>query len=378
MARVHRHFLFFAFALCLMYVFGHAAQASAGLNASAWLPNWAQTEATSTVTSHQNLFSGASPFWFYTDKEGKIHSLPGAASNSVSGPLERAGMSEIPTVTAPIGPHKAIRLFTSRRLRERHVGRLVDLARPYEGLDFDYEHPALTTNLATATRVRSALNVFYSDVCRALERHGRKCVITVMPRTSEEPQVWRGKLLPWVYDYEKIGQVADRVRVMAYDQHAGAYGPGPVAGAPWVERVARFSSQNIPPEKVELGIPLYGRRWAVGTRGAAREVDVEGQRADVHVAPKLAGGNELGSLTWEQAKALKRECGAKTQWSRLEKAPYFRCSGEVTWFSNSRATVARAQIAAHFGLRGVAFWAPYGEDPSTWEKLRRSGLFGHG
>ena len=362
-------------ALYLALAFGQA-QASGDLKASAWIPTWAQTEATNTVSSQPNLFAEASPFWFYTDKDGEIHSYLGAREDGVSDRLNRADINEIPTVTAPIGPQKAINLFGSRRSRERHVRRIVDLARPYEGIDFNYEHPALTTSRSTARRVRSALNTFYENACRALERTNRTCVITVMPRTGGDPKVWRGKLLPWVYDYELVGQVADRVRVMAYDQHAGPYGPGPVAGAPWVDKVARFSSKTMPGRKVELGIPLYGRRWAVSSRSTAREIYAG--ESDGRVVPKLAGSTELSSVTWKQAQAERRRCGAEAQWSGHEKAPYFRCSGEVTWFSNARASLARAQIARRHGLRGVAFWAPYGEDPATWGKLRRSGLFGRG
>ena len=51
-------------------------------------------------------------------------------------------------------------------------------------------------------------------------------MVTVMPRTSDAATVWRGKLIPAVYDYRHLGRVADRVRVMAYDQHAGRCGPG--------------------------------------------------------------------------------------------------------------------------------------------------------
>jgi len=367
-----------ALALSFTCAVGAVAEASAELRASAWIPPWAQEEATDTVSSQPNLFSEASPFWFYTDEEGRIQSSPGARDAGVSMQLRNAGIDEIPTVTAPIGPREAIDLLGSPRSRQRHVRRIVELARPYDGIDFDYEHPALTTDRSTAKRVRASLNAFFTQACRALARHDRKCVVTVMPRTEAKPRVWRGKLMPWVYDYRTIGEVADRVRVMAYDQHAGSYGPGPVAGAPWVNRVARFSSQTMPARKVELGIPLYGRRWSLSSRSSPKEIGAAHQQLDRSGSAKLAGGTELSSVTWDQAQSLRRGCGAKTMWSRHEKEATFRCSGQVTWFANAKSALVRARIARRHELGGVAFWAPYGEDPDTWGKLRRSGLFGRG
>ena len=350
-----------------------APATGAGLDASAWLPYWAQDEASQTVSDERDLFSAASPFWYSTDARGRITGAPGAGSDEVRQRIDQAGLDSIPTITAPISPAEAIDLFGHQQSRARHVRRVVDLAKGFDGIDLNYEHPALTTKRTKAHRVRDALNKFFPHVCRALQRNDRRCVVTVMPRTEPKRTIWRGKLTPWVYDYRTIGQVADRVRVMAYDQHAGTYGPGPIAGAPWTERVAEFAAQTIPPENVELGIPLYGRMWADDA-----ELTAASREAPAGPAPtsrKLAGETEISSLTWREATSLRRSCDAEARWSESQLAPWFRCDGRTIWYSNARSTRARATIAARSSLGGVAFWAPYGEDPDTWKNLRRSGLF---
>lgn len=102
----------------------------------------------------------------------------------------------------------------------------------HDGLDIDYEHLALTTNLRQARRVRGAFTQFVTELCGALHALSRRCTITVMPRTGPRFTVWRAKLMPAVYDYAALSGPADEVRVMAYDQHAQSWGPRR-AGTQW-------------------------------------------------------------------------------------------------------------------------------------------------
>ncbi len=174
-------------------------------------------------------------------------------------------------------------------------------------------------------------------------------MITVMPRVDDSLAVWRHKLIPGIYDYAAIGAAVDRLRVMAYDQHAPNTGAGPIAGKPWVEAVARYAASKVAPAKVELGVPLYGRDWSKGG---------------------------CGTVTSAQAVALRTARRAKRQWSRTEAAPYFtyRSNGvrHTVWYSDAASVTVRVRLARRLGLAGVAFWAPGQESRGTWPAVRRA------
>jgi spore germination protein YaaH len=331
------------------------AQSAAGLPtrtaplSSAWLPYWDFDDAYARVTAHSDLFSTVSPFWYAASSCGQITGLPGAGSQTAIDGLRGRGLAVVPTITSAMGPQEAADCFGDPAARAAHVEQVVALAtsRSYAGVEFNYESLALTTDPAMAERVRDGFSAFATDACGALHAALKSCVMTVMPRTDDSTSVWRSKLIPAVYDYAVLGAVADTVRVMAYDQHAPNTGPGPIAGYPWVRAIAEYTRSKIPPHKVELGIPLYGRDWAPGSG------------TDTDTAPAAL------------AKAARY--GATVSWDDEQHAPRFSytrdgISHEV-WFSDARSVGDRLHLARAYGFR-AAYWAPGQEDSETWRVVR--------
>ena len=323
-----------------------SARARGGV--SAWLPFWTASASLRVVVRERALFSVASPFWYEAGRT-KVRPYPGAGSAPFIRRLKRARLPVIPTVTSRLGPRRMAALGRNAKSRHRHVRALLRLAarHRYDGLDLDYEHMALTTKRAQAAQARAGFTALVRELCARLHRARRRCIVTVMPRTADGARVWRSKLIPGVYDYAAIARSADRIRVMAYDQHAPNTRPGPVAGLEWVDRVARYAVSKAPARKLELGIPLYGRDW---------------------------GGRRVSMLTWRQAVGLQRRHRSPRRWSARTASPFFRYRlrgrRHTVWYSDAASTAIRYRLARRLGLGGIAFWAPGGEDPSTWRRLR--------
>lgn len=64
------------------------------------------------------------------------------------------------------------------------------------------------------------------------------------------------------YEREKVAASSDYFIVMAYDQHwSGSEEAGSVSELPWVENGIQKNLEEVPKEKLVLGIPFYTRLW---------------------------------------------------------------------------------------------------------------------
>ena len=325
---------------------GGAGATTPARQASTWLPYWDGGVGYGRVLEDADLFHTVSPFWYRASSCTAMESNPGAGSTDVVAGLHQRGIAVVPTITSTMLPAAAVGCFADAGQRAQHVARVLEVADRYDGVEFNYEHLALTTDRAVGERVRAAYSAFAGDVCAALRDRAKRCVHTVMPRTDESWSVWRGKLMPAVYDYRAIGAAADVVRVMAYDDHAPGTPPGPVAPWTWTQHVAGYTAATVPAGKGELGIPLYGRDW---------------------------GGGRVGTVTAPQAQALARAHGVPVRWDDTQHAPTFQYSSggatHTVWFDDARAVEDRTRLARSLGLN-AAFWVAGQEDAATWDAVR--------
>jgi spore germination protein len=328
---------------------GSTAQAADPRISSTWLPYWSTDVALQRITDNADLFHTVSPFWFRASSCSSIETNAGAGDGGKVDALRSRDIAVVPTITSTMSPGAAIGCFSSDAARQDHVDRILAVARSgaYAGVEFNYEHLALTTDPRVAEQVRAAYSTFAHHACGALHADGKTCVHTVMPRTDDSWSVWRGKLIPAVYDYGVIGAAADRVRVMAYDQHAPGTAPGPIAGWPWAAAIADYTAVHVPAGKGELGIPLYGRDWSGGTRAT--------------------------TVTAPQAAALAAQHRVPVTWDEGQRSPTFGyVAGGVrhtVWFSDARSVAERVGLARSRGL-GAAYWVPSQEDPAAWHDVR--------
>lgn len=222
--------------------------------------------------------------------------------------------------------------------RRRHVEALVEAANQpgVGGIDLDYESlPAET---------RSAFSGFLRELAAALGAEGRSLTVTVHAKT-EEPGASPGSQ---AQDWRAIAAAADEVRVMAYDHSWSESEPGPVAPLPWVEEVLRFATQQMPAEKVFLGLATYGYDWP------------EGRPAD--------------DVAWADVREILAANDVDEAWDEEAAAPWFSyadASGtqHTVWYENARSLQAKIDLARQYEVGGVFIWKAGGEDPAIWALL---------
>lgn len=136
-------------------------------------------------------------------------------------------------------------LRRDRTLRDSLIRDIVNQARGFDGVQIDFESMYPQEGPA------------YLAFLRQLKRKLPGSILSVaLPARTQKKQD--------AFNYAAISTVADRVLIMAYDEHGRVGEPGPIASAGWCERVCSFARGEIPQSKLIMGLPLYGRVWAKG------------------------------------------------------------------------------------------------------------------
>ena len=148
-------------------------------------------------------------------------------------------------------------------------------ARHYFGLDVDFEY--------VLPEQREAYAAFITRLREALNPLGCPVVVALAPKTSA---VQRG-LLYEAHDYALLGAAANAVFLMTYEW-GYTYGP-PMAVAPLgqVRAVLDYALTAVAPEKIFMGIPLYGYDWPLPfVSGETRAESLAGAGGRARSAPR--------------------------------------------------------------------------------------------
>lgn len=174
--------------------------------------------------------------------------------------------------------------------------------------------------------------------------------IDVTPKSNSE--MWSLFL-----DRRALGSVSDFIILMAYDEHwASSPKAGSVASLPWVERsISRIIEEDdVPPEKIILGVPLYTRIWS--------ETKVEGK---TKVSSKAVSMNAVTEII--SSKKLEPKFDAASGQNVVEYK-----EDEIPrkiWIEDKVSLKARVQLAKKYVLGGMASWNRSFANQDAWETL---------
>jgi len=317
---------------------------------SGWLPYWTMPASLASVDNNADLWSDASPFWYYATSVTTIGGRTGAGDPAVVSDLHSRGILVLPTVTETLSAAQMAPLLSDPAQRALHVQALAALAvsNGYDGIDLDYESMNFGGTATEKAAVRDGFAALIGELGAALDAQGKLLSVTVGARTATTN--W------WpVHDYARLGAVADRFRIMAYDYHYAGSTPGAVAPLDWVHQVASYAVTVVPKGKIQLGTPLYGYDWPRDPAAAD-------------------GWGTARSLSYNAAEALRTSVAAPRLWSSTAAAPYFSytkdgISHEV-WYNDAESTRAKMTLIEKYGIKGLVFWAVGAEDTRQWPILR--------
>ena len=211
----------------------------------------------------------------------------------------------------------------------------------YRGVDIDFEY--------ILAEDRDAFTEFVRQVADVMRQNGYHTSVALAPKTSSEQQglLYEGK------DYRALGEIADHVLLMTYEW-GYTYGP-PMAVAPLtqVRAVLDYALTAVAPEKIFMGIPLYGYDWPL---------------------PFVSGETRAESLSPVQAveRALRHDIAI--QYDVAAQAPYYHYTDRggrehAVWFEDARSIEAKLRLADDYHLQGVGYWNLTRPFPQNWAVL---------
>ncbi len=323
---------------------------------SGWLPYWTTAESVNAVVANADLFSDVSPFWHNAAKSSSSPSGVELQNNSLSSgtrasnlaTLKGRGIAILPSITDGTGAGHMSAVIRDSSKRAALVDQVVNLvmSNGYDGIDLDFEKFAFSDGQSTWAATRPAWVTFIAELGAQLRARGKKLAVAVPPMGVPGNDYW-------VYDWAAIGPHIDKLRIMAYDYSWCT--PGPIGGPlSWVEKVAAYAVSVLPPAKVQLGTPTYGRDWIKRSN-----CTLTGQKVyDSKQIGTVISGTPDGS--W------KRDAASQERYFNYTVAGVSRSA----WVPDYVTVAARARIASKYGLNGLANWTLGGEQSAMWPAIR--------
>lgn len=197
----------------------------------------------------------------------------------------------------------------------------------YQGVDIDFEF--------VLPQDKEGYVEFIRQLTETMNNNGFKVSVALAPKTSATQ---RGLIYEGI-DYQSIGTYANSVLVMTYEW-GYTYGP-PMAVAPLnkVREVLNFAASQIPPEKIDMGIPNYGYDWTL---------------------PFVKGNSKATLIGNVEAIQIASENNAIIQFDTTAMSPFFEYSKNgqehIVWFEDARSIDAKLRLVAEYGFRGVGYW----------------------
>jgi len=152
------------------------------------------------------------------------------------------------------------------------------------------------------------------------------------------------------WDYRRFSLLADKLFLMAYDEHSNDGPPGPIASQQWWATAVASAVRQIPRDKLIVAIGNYAYDWhdETGDPDSVEEAWVDaGDSEAVPIFDKVSGNSTFG-------------------YDDEEGHPH------TVWLLDAASAFNQLTILNRVGIRDVALWRLGFEDPGLWSIFGRS------
>ncbi|QRG68543.1 glycosyl hydrolase family 18 protein [Brevibacillus choshinensis] len=284
-----------------------------------------------------------SPTWFeLKDPEGTL--LNKADSGYVKWAHQR-GYKVWGLVTNGFNPDWTKSILSSYDKRDKVIAQLIHYANLYDldGINIDFENVYLDE--------KPKLVQFVRELTPYLHEQGLTVSIDVTIKSTAE--TWSMFL-----DRAALGQVVDYMAVMTYDEHwASSPKAGSVASLPWVENGLKGVMEEVPHQKLLLGVPFYTRLWT------------ESKQADGSVKVSSKALSMPRAQEWISERKLTPKLDEASGQNYVEYTDPKDGNTYKMWLEDVTSIEKRMELVHKYNLAGAASWRRGYEVPEIWKAV---------
>lgn len=304
---------------------------------------WDYFSETAKAPSRENEKIGGvnvvSPSFFYINSEGEFKRNIGEKGEQYIKWAHENGYKVWPMVSnALAGKNTTSEIMNDYNLRKQLIENIIKACIDHnlDGINIDFENMK-----------QEDINMFSRFIIELEPRMKEKgLVLSVDVTAPDGAETWS-----MCYDRTVLGDVADYLIFMAYDQHGiGSKEAGTVAGYNWIEtNIKKFiNTYEVESEKLILGIPFYTRIWTEDKKG-----NLQGSAV---VNMKDVDSNIPNGVEKEWNDVLKQNCVEFTSGLNIKKM----------WIEDLDSIKAKLSLVKTYQLGGVAAWEKDREDKKVW------------
>lgn len=308
---------------------------------------WQQTYNTGITTTGDFMpgVGAVSPMWFKIVDSSTDYPLQGGIGyyiEDIGNPeyiqdIRSKGYEIWPMFKTDFGAEKTSVFLNNAAARASAVETIRALISKYglDGINLDFENMYQSDKNAYSTFVKEV-----ADMCREMGATS-SVDVTKYDATSS---TWS-----LCYDRTELAKHVDYVALMAYDEN-GTWSrtAGPVSSIPWVENAIQITLEEVPAEKLLLGVPFYTRLWEEENGVVVKTSAIGMDTAQARIA-------EAGAqVTYDAEQGL--NYATWTEGNRVMKI----------WLEDETSMQARIDLIHKYNLAGIASWSMKFESADMW------------
>ncbi|WP_152394487.1 glycosyl hydrolase family 18 protein [Paenibacillus guangzhouensis] len=282
---------------------------------------------------------------FNTDMNGNlIGNVPTDAVNYANqhGIVSYALVSNYNDATYDWDSALAHTVLTNPSARSNLINNMLKLVKDnhYKGINIDFEGMLATEG--------PNFTSFVHDVATVMKQNNFYTMVSVPAKTEDNPND------SWTYpfDFTALGQDADLLQMMTYDEYGVWSDSGPVSSKSFITNALDYAVQHVSPSKLLMGIPAYGNDWNLSDPTNSSNV--------------LMYSKDIPNLMSTYRATPTRDAATGSMYFK------YKTNGQnhIVWYEDALSIAQKTNYTVQYGLAGVSIYSLGEEDATFWEAIR--------